>query len=93
MMVVYSSGLQKGCVREVRMGDGVIINMGGKCEFYDTCGFIHAYKGSGEPLKEGWISMFCDDRESSQNCKRVSFIVATGRHPANNMTPTGKHLD
>jgi hypothetical protein len=75
------------------MGDGIEIEMGGKCVFYETCGFIQNYKGSGQYLKEGWVSMFCDEFESSENCKRKRMILEVHKHPADNMTPTGKLLD
>lgn len=74
------------------MSDGVAITLGGNCEFYEQCRFIHNYSGSGSHLKEGWMSMFCAEIENSQNCKRKIFIQETGKIPEDNMTPTGKHL-
>lgn len=75
------------------MSDGVNLQMGGNCEFYDTCGFIQRYKGSGSHLKEGWISMFCNELNMSQNCQRKKMIIELHKHPADNMTPTGKLLN
>jgi len=75
------------------MGDGIILDLGGKCTFFKSCGFIQNYRGSGHHLQEGWVSMFCDDLESSETCKRKRMILDTGLSPADNMTPTGKNLD
>jgi hypothetical protein len=74
------------------MSEGVDLQLGGNCEFYDTCGFFHGHRDSGEHLNKGWSSMFCDDLEMSQNCKRKKIMLETGKPPIDNMTPTGKFV-
>jgi hypothetical protein len=63
-----------------------------KCENLDKCGFFINYKGNNEVVKNGWIVMFCDSLEKSGKCERKKIKQATGKPPADNMTPTGKFL-
>jgi len=66
--------------------------MSEKCELLDKCGFFLNYKGNTEVVKRGWISMFCETREQSEQCARKKMRKLTGTPPVDNMTPTGKLL-
>jgi hypothetical protein len=62
------------------------------CESLEKCGFFNSYKGNSEVVKEGWITLFCESLEKSENCERKKLRKQTGKPPADNMTPTGKFL-
>ncbi|MEA2063218.1 MAG: hypothetical protein U9P14_05950 [Gemmatimonadota bacterium] len=66
--------------------------MSEKCELLDKCGFFINYKKNSEVVKQGWINMFCNRLESSENCKRKKVRKSTGSPPADNMAPTGTML-
>lgn len=66
--------------------------MSGKCEFLEKCGFFLNYEGNTEVVKQGWIAMFCEDREKSERCARRQVRRETGQPPADNMAPTGRLL-
>jgi hypothetical protein len=66
--------------------------MEGQCEFLEKCRFLINYKGNSEVVKEGWIRLFCESREKSENCERKKIRKRTGQPPVDNMAPTGKLL-
>jgi len=63
-----------------------------QCELLETCGFFKNFKGNTEVVKQGWIKMYCEDREKSEKCARKQYRKKHGKPPADNMTPTGKML-
>ena len=63
-----------------------------KCELLDKCGFFKNYKGNTEVTKHGWIRLFCESKEKSEQCKRKQYRKENGLPPADNMAPTGKTL-
>ena len=64
--------------------------MSGKCELLEKCGFFLNFSGNSEVIKNGWVKAFCENDEKSKNCKRKQVRLATGKPPADNMTPTGR---
>jgi hypothetical protein len=63
-----------------------------KCELLEKCGFFLNFKGNSEVAIEGWVRLFCEDKEKSESCQRKRTRKLTGKSPADNMTPTGKML-
>jgi len=63
-----------------------------KCELLDRCGFFNNFKGNTEVAKNGWIRMFCENKERSDKCERKNIRMKTGSPPPDNMTPSGKML-
>ncbi len=63
-----------------------------KCELLDTCGFFKNFKGNSEVVKQGWIKMFCEDKNKSERCARKKYREQHGVAPVDNMSPTGKML-
>jgi hypothetical protein len=63
-----------------------------KCEFIDKCGFFMNYKGNSEVMKNGWVRLFCEKKEWSEKCERKIYRTEHGKHPADNMSPTGQLL-
>lgn len=63
-----------------------------KCELLDKCGFFLNFIGDSEVLQQGWIKMYCEDKEKSEKCERKKIREKTGAPPADNMVPTGKML-
>jgi hypothetical protein len=61
-----------------------------KCELIEKCGFFLNYKGNSESVKNGWTALYCENKEKSEKCERKKIRNATGKPPADNMTPTGK---
>ena len=77
--------------KKIYFGNGdVATMMNKKCELLDRCGFFKNYGGNSEVLKNGWITMFCDDLVRSEDCERRKIRQKTGNPPVDNMTPTGK---
>jgi hypothetical protein len=68
------------------------MTMAEQCEFLDKCGFFLNYSGSTEVIKQGWVRMYCEDKEKSKQCERRKIREQTGQPPADNMCPTGKLL-
>lgn len=66
--------------------------MAEKCEFLDRCGFFLNYKGNTEVVKQGWIALYCEDKQKSERCERKKVRQATGQPPQDNMAPTGTLL-
>lgn len=66
--------------------------MAEQCEYLGACGFFQNYSGSTETIKQGWVGMYCEDREKAQQCERRKIREETGQPPADNMCPTGKLL-
>jgi hypothetical protein len=66
--------------------------MSEQCELLDKCGFFLNYKANSEVIKEGWIRMFCENKEKAEKCERKKIRKQTGKPPADNMTPTGRML-
>lgn len=64
--------------------------MSEKCELIDKCGFFLNFKGNSESVKNGWTTLFCENKEKSEKCERKKIRKATGKPPVDNMTPTGK---
>ena len=62
------------------------------CEFLDRCGFFINHKANTEVIKQGWVALFCEDLEKSQQCARKKIRQQTGQPPADNMSPTGDLL-
>ncbi|MCX7018561.1 MAG: hypothetical protein WCK47_04770 [bacterium] len=63
-----------------------------KCEYLDMCGFFQNYSGNTEVIQKGWIRLYCESQEKSEKCDRKKIRKATGKPPADNMTPTGEIL-
>lgn len=63
-----------------------------KCELLEKCGFFQNFIGNSEVLKQGWVKMFCENKEKSEQCERKKERKKTGVPPADNMAPTGKML-
>jgi len=63
-----------------------------KCELLDKCGFFLNFKGNTEVIKQGWIKLYCENKEKSEKCVRKQIRKQTGKPPADNITPTGKML-
>lgn len=66
--------------------------MAEQCELLEKCGFFKNYNGNMEVIKQGWIRIYCDNREKSERCERKKIRQQTGQPPADNMTPTGKMI-
>jgi hypothetical protein len=66
--------------------------MSEQCEFLEKCGFFVNYQWNTEVIKQGWISMYCEDREKSHRCERRRIRLESGQPPAANMSPTGTLL-
>ena len=66
--------------------------MSENCQFLEKCGFFNNYKGNSEVIKEGWINLFCNNLEWSEECERKKYRKRTGEPPADNMSPTGKMM-
>jgi hypothetical protein len=66
--------------------------MSTKCENLEKCGFFLNFKGNAEVIKQGWIRMYCESLEKSENCKRKQIKKETGNSPVDNLSPTGKLL-
>ena len=66
--------------------------MSEQCEFLDKCGFFLNYSANTEVVRQGWVSMYCEDSEKSERCERKKVRALTGMPPADNMCPTGKLL-
>lgn len=63
-----------------------------KCEFLNKCGFFLNFKGNTQVVKEGWVRMFCEDKDKSEKCERKKIRLQTGKPPADNIAPTGTML-
>ena len=44
--------------------------MSEKCELLEKCGFFLNYQGNSEVVKQNWIKLFCESRETSEKCER-----------------------
>ena len=66
--------------------------MSEQCELLDKCGFFINFKGNSDVIKQGWVKMFCENKEKSEMCERKKIRKKTGKPPADNMTPAGKML-
>jgi hypothetical protein len=62
------------------------------CENLMSCNFFKDFKGNTEVVKNGWIRLFCEDKEKSEHCQRKQLKKKTGTPPPLNMSPTGKML-
>ncbi len=62
------------------------------CEFLDECGFFLNFKSNSEVLKQGWVRMFCKNKEKSEKCERKIVRRGSGKPPADNMALTGRLL-
>jgi len=63
-----------------------------KCELLDICGFFLNFSANTEVIRQGWIGLFCESQEKSEQCERKRIRKQTGKPPADNMAPTGKML-
>jgi hypothetical protein len=43
-------------------------------------------------VKNGWIRLYCQDKEKSETCERKKYGKANGKPAPVNMAPTGKML-
>lgn len=66
--------------------------MNDKCEFLDSCGFFKHFTSNLEVNKQGWIKLYCENRENSELCERRKIRIATGFPPVENMTPIGSFI-
>ncbi len=66
--------------------------MSEKCELLEKCGFFLNYKGNSEVVKQNWIKLFCESRETSEKCERKKIRKKTGNPPVDHMAPTGTLL-
>jgi hypothetical protein len=66
--------------------------MAEKCELLEKCGFFLNFKGNNETVINGWIRLYCESREKSETCERKKIRKATGKPPADNLSPTGRLL-
>jgi hypothetical protein len=60
------------------------------CESFSKCPFFLNFGGNTEVVKQGWVRLFCQDKEKAEKCERKRLRRETGKPPADNMTPTGK---
>jgi len=58
----------------------------------EKCDFFKHYKTNAEVVKLGWIRMYCESHEKSENCKRKQILKETGENPKENLSPTGQLL-
>jgi hypothetical protein len=63
--------------------------MAEKCELLEKCGFFQNFKLNSDVVKNGWISLYCEDQVKAEKCERKKIRKATGKPPADNMAPTG----
>lgn len=61
------------------------------CELLEKCGFFLNFKGNTEVARNGWINLFCQNKERSAKCERKKIRAQTGNPPVDNMAPNG-HL-
>ena len=66
--------------------------MSEQCEYLEKCGFFLNYRWNSEAVKQGWVNMYCEDREKSERCERKRTRARTGAPPVDNMSPTGTLL-
>jgi|WetSurMetagenome_2_1015567.scaffolds.fasta_scaffold88429_3 hypothetical protein len=66
--------------------------MSENCENLVNCSFFNVYNGNSEVVKNGWVRIFCNDKNKSVNCHRKQLKKKTGSPPPPNMAPTGKML-
>jgi hypothetical protein len=64
--------------------------MSEKCELLEQCGFFLNFTSNFEVIKQGWIKLYCENRDTSELCERKKIRMQTGVPPADNMAPTGK---
>jgi len=62
-----------------------------KCERLVKCGFFNNFNGNTEVIKQGWVRMYCENKDKSEKCNR-KMMSKTGKTVPDNMTPTGKML-
>ncbi|PIE97771.1 MAG: hypothetical protein CR988_06340 [Treponema sp.] len=67
--------------------------MNDKCENLEKCPFFLSFAGNSEVVKNGWISLFCNDIEKSKRCKRKQYRITNNAMPPVSMTPTGVILE
>ena len=63
-----------------------------KCEHLEQCGFFRCFTNNLEVIKQGWIKLYCEDKETSELCERKKVTMQTGKSPADNMAPTGTFM-
>jgi hypothetical protein len=66
--------------------------MSDQCELFEVCRFMLSFEKDPEVIREGWIHIFCENKEKSEECQRKKILKETGKPPVYNMTPTGKLL-
>jgi len=59
------------------------------CELLENCAFFKRFEGTTEPIKFGWMRLYCQSWEKSGWCERKIHFEETGSAPPHNMTPTG----
>ena len=63
-----------------------------QCEMLEKCGFFLNFKSHSESIKQRWIHLYCESRETSEVCERKITRKQTGEPPSDNMAPTGRLL-
>lgn len=66
--------------------------MPNQCELLDKCGFFLKFTTNQEVIKQRWVTLYCEDKGTSELCKRKIIRLSTGEPPADNMAPTGRLL-
>jgi hypothetical protein len=66
--------------------------MSAECENLAKCPFFDQFQNNSEVVKNGWVRMYCQSQEKSEQCVRKQHRRRTGTPPPPNMTPTGKML-
>lgn len=62
------------------------------CELLEKCGFFLNFTSNLEVIRQGWVRLYCEDREKSELCERKKIRNRTGVPPADNMAPTGTSM-
>ena len=63
-----------------------------ECELLERCGFFSTFRGNADVIRSGWIRMFCESVQKSEQCERKKYRREHGAPPPDNMAPTGKML-
>ena len=66
--------------------------MSEKCDLLEKCGFFKHYNKTIEVLEKAWVIMYCESKETSEQCERKKIRREKGFPPVDNMAPTGEIL-
>lgn len=64
--------------------------MSDQCELLEKCGFFLNFTSHLEVIKQRWVTLYCENKASSELCERKIIRLRTGEPPADNMAPTGR---